>query len=510
MLELNLTRYNTGAAASLKFASPRDLPSYPSAGLKNSDFAAGKAANLGWASQKPVELWKPDPSASASAAAVLAKDYKMAPLWKPEQSTNGARAAVLAHKDTAKVEPWKPEANTWGNSAANEAFKKNREKAPAAADTRQPDLNRQKSLLAATGAMSNSRKRAVSNPTQMAKAESYPDEANASANALKAATSAARSPRRSPALPEGGSVPFTAMSREMYTSHPPVAPEVEDQHHNDVLRASAVAMAKKMYSQQQKQSEVAKSAHHGAAAAHGRHHSMTSAGEDLPSFTFTDTNLQEAAQRLAQERLAKVYAEHQQFGEMQDYYGVNRRPSKLTIKGMTRRRSSSDTMLDDDRKQSDRIRAEMSIFSSNLSQVDAKKRQQEREALIAAAQRNVTNKLHSMDEKVFADTGRITPSMLSDWEIKAHAAAQANSSNREDHEGKVDIGGGKYMDQADVDAIAAKNIQPLLDEINDKAEKERDRQAALKADAEEKQRKAEAEKARNKEVNEINKKMKRK
>lgn len=373
VLDSNQKLSAAGAAASLKFASPRDLPSYPSAGLKNSDFAAGKAANLGWASQKPVELWKPDPSASASAAAVLAKDYKMAPLWKPEQSTNGARAAVLAHKDTAKVEPWKPEANTWGNSAANEAFKKNREKAPAAADTRQPDLNRQKSLLAATGAMSNSRKRAVSNPTQMAKAESYPDEANASANALKAATSAARSPRRSPALPEGGSVPFTAMSREMYTSHPPVAPEVEDQHHNDVLRASAVAMAKKMYSQQQKQSEVAKSAHHGAAAAHGRHHSMTSAGEDLPSFTFTDTNLQEAAQRLAQERLAKVYAEHQQFGEMQDYYGVNRRPSKLTIKGMTRRRSSSDTMLDDDRKQSDRIRAEMSIFSSNLSQVDAKR-----------------------------------------------------------------------------------------------------------------------------------------
>ncbi|KAH8803287.1 hypothetical protein F5884DRAFT_503167 [Xylogone sp. PMI_703] len=490
-----------GAAASLKFASPRDLPSYPSAGLKADDSAAGRAATLGWTNQKSIEPWKPNPSASASAAAVLAKDYKMAPGWKPEQSSHGARAALLAHRDNTKVEAWKPEANNWGNSAANQAFKRSRE----GARTPQPEsdktaLDRRGSLLAATGAMSNSRKRAISTPVPMIKVESYPDESNAAANALRAATSATKSsPRSSSLLPEGGSVPFTAMSREMYTSHPPVAPEVEDQHHNDVLRASAVAMAKKMYTQQQKQLDTAK---HGAAtAAHRRQRSMSSI-EEIPAMTLTNASLQEAAQKLAQERLAKVYAEHMQSG----IYPA-RKPSKLTIRGRTRRRASSDSMIDD-REQSDRIRAQMSIFSDNLSQVDAKKRQQEREALIAAAQRNVTNKLHSMDEQVFADTGKVAPSLLTDWEVKAHAAAQVNSATRMENYGKVDIGGGKFVDQSDVDAIAARNIQPVLDEINEKAEKEKARLAAIKLDEEEKQRKAESEKARNKEISDINKKLK--
>lgn len=502
VLDSNQKLSAAGAAASLKFAGPRDLPSYPSTGLKANDSAAGRAATLGWTNQRSVEPWKPDPSASASAAAVLAKDYKMAPSWKPEQSANGARAALLAHRDSTKVEIWKPEANNWGNSAANQAFKKSRE----GARTPQPEnsqaaLDRRGSLLAATGAMTNSRKRAISTPVPIIKVDSYPDESNAAANALRAATSATKqSPRTSPVLPEGGSVAFTAMSREMYTSHPPVAPEMEDQHHNDVLRASAIAMAKKMYNQQQRQIEDAKQG--AATAAHRRQRSMSSI-EEIPSTTLTNANLQEAAHKLAQERLAKVYAEH-----MQDGSYPSRKPSKLTIRGRTRRRASSDSSMIDDREQSDRIRAQMSIFSSNLSQVDQKKRQQDREALIAAAQRNVTNQLHTMDEQVFADTGKVAPSLLTEWEVKAHAAAQVNSASRMENYGKVDIGGGRFVEQSDVNAVAAKNVQPVLDEINEKAEKEKARLAAIKLDEEEKQRKAESEKARNREISDINKKLK--
>ncbi len=444
----------------------------------------------------------------------MAKDYKMAPSWQPEQSSNGARgAAVLAHRGSvSKAEIWTPEPSvaSWGNSAAVQAMKKDR------AGGLSPQLNyghttlgRRGSLLAATGAMSTGRKRAESSPI-VRKLETYPDEANAVANALSAATiSASRSQKRNNIPSAGGSVPFTNMSREMYTSHPPVGPEVEEQNREAVLHASAVAMAKKMYTHQQLQIDAATAAaQKGAMAAHRRTSSGASSPDEAQPMRFN--SLQEAAQKLAQERLGKLHDEHAKNREYRDYYGSNPMQSRLSIRGRTRKRASSDGKLDEDREQSNKIRAQMSLFSSNISQVDAKKRQQDREALIAAAQRNVTKSLHGMDEKVFADTGKVTPSLLSEWEMKAHAAAQANSNLRMENHGKVHIGGGKFIDQKDIDAVAARNVQPVLDEINEKAEAERERQAILKLDQETQQRKVVEEKTREKERKEIEKKLKRK
>lgn len=501
----------TGAAASLKYANPQDLPSYPTAGLKNTSSAAGAAASLGWANQKSFEHWKPDPSASAATAALHAKDYKMAPSWQPEASSSGAKAALLAHRDAGKNEAWQPEASSpWGNSAATQAFKK------YGAGTLSPQLDygytalgRKGSLMAATGAMSNGRKRAESSPLVIPKLETYPDEHNASSNALRAATSAHRQSSRGEISPEGGSSPYTNMPREMYTSHPPVAPEVQEKNRNDSLHASAVAMAQGMYKRQQKQLEADTNAQsqRAANAAHGRTDSISSIGGEAEPMRFN--NLQEAAHKLAQERLAKLHDEHAKNREYLDYYGNNKQPSRLSIRGRTRRRASSDGKLYEDREQSDKIRSQMSIFTQNINQIDAKKQRQDREALLAAAQRNVTQKLHGMDEKVFADTGKVAPSLLNEWELKAHAAAQANSTSRMENYGKVNIGGGKFVDQAEVDLIAQRNVQPVLDKLNREAEAEHERQAGLKADQELQASKAAEKKQREKETKEINKKLKR-
>jgi hypothetical protein len=500
----------TGAAASLKYAQAQDLPSFPSAGLKNGGSAAGAAASLGWANQKSFEHWKPDPSASASAAAALAKDYKMAPLWQPEQSTNGAKAAILAHRDGGKVEIWRPEASAWGNSAANQAFKKDRAGGLSPQlDYGHTALGRQGSLMAATGAMLTSRKRAESTPIPSAFASRYPDEANATANALSAATSASKNRKGKSIVPEGGATPFTVMSREMYTSNPPVAPEIDEQNRQATLHASAIAMAKQIYTHQQKQIDAASAAHRGAMAAHHRTPSSVEFVDEVQPMRFN--NLQEAAQKLAQERLAKLHDEHAKNREYRDYYGSTpQTQSRLSIRGRTRRRASSDGSMDKDREQSNKIRAQMSLFSSNISQVDAKKRQQDREALIAAAQRNVTKSLHGMDEKVFADTGKVAPSLLSEWEVKAHAAAQAKSDTRMENYGKVNIGGGKFVNQSAVDLVAQRNVQPVLDEINEKAEAERERVAAAKLEQETNARKAAEQKSREREKKEIDKKLKRK
>ncbi|CVK89796.1 uncharacterized protein FMAN_04063 [Fusarium mangiferae] len=484
----------------LKYADPRDLPSYPSAGLRPDGAAASAAASLGWSNQKPIELWKPDKTSSASAAAALAKDYKMAPAWEPTSNSAGHKAALLAvgsANAALNQSPSQPKSHEgWGNSAATQAFNTNR-----ANSTRQPDprasdtsLQGQKSLAAAKGAMSTTRRRAKSTPSapdshvpSSPKTNTRPDALSGAALAHKASL------RAKPATENAGAVPVTTMTRNMFTSNPPVKPEVDERQNNEQLHASAVAMARKMYSHQQKIIDEAKETH--------------GQGSDAPQ-PKPYINLQDAAYKQAQERLAKLEQEHQKNRDYQSYYGNESSPKRrFTLTSKLRRRSSSDGDLDD-RQQSERIRQQMSLFSNKLSEVDQKKRQDDRNALLAAAQRNVKAKLQGMDEKVYHETGKVNPTLMSEWELKAHQLASASHETRNANKGKIDIGGGRFMDPHDIDAIAAKRMQPLLDDINEKAEVERERLATLKMEEEARKAEQEKQKARDREIKEITKKLK--
>jgi hypothetical protein len=143
----------------------------------------------------------------------------------------------------------------------------------------------------------------------------------------------------------------------------------------------------------------------------------------------------------------------------------------------------------------------MSILDSKLDQIDSQKRQRDRDALMAAAQRNVTKSMHGLDEKIFADTGKVSPAMMAEWEAKARARAEAESRIRMANQGKIDIGGGRFMDQSEITAIAAAKVQPTLDDITAKAGAERAKDEARKQEEEERRRflaeKAQDEKDRN-------------
>lgn len=543
-----------GHAGRLTYAKPQDLPSFPSSGLSKDGAAAGAAASLGWANQKSVDLWKPDKSASASAAAVLAKDYKMAPQWQPDSSSAGAKAALLATASakrqqqeqqassaaSASLSRSKSSAGTdtssWGNSAATQAaaamkqsssataspppsstanygssaatsaFRTMSVRRPAqtpvqstAADSRKEGSG---SLSAAQSAMpARRRPRAVSTPVMK---DSYPGESNAAANALSAATAAHGPSTTSKSSGDRGAVPYTALPRSMFTANPKIGPEAEDEKKADLLHASAVAMAKQMYSHQQKMATQTKNAY----ADDG-----DSVDDNAPR---PYVNLQEAAYKLAQERLSKLEEEHKG-RRYQEYYssgegGMQRRNTlqrRFTMKGRLRRRSSSDSDMEEgDRERSEKIRQQMSIFSNNLSKVDEQKRTKDRQAVLEAAQRNVRARLQGMDDKVYAETGKLPPPRkLSEWELKAHEAAQAMHESRNEHKGKVNMGGGMFMSPEDVDAIATKKVQPVLDEINEKAAVERERQEILRSEAEAKKRDEEKKKERDREIKEINKKI---
>lgn len=500
---------------SLKYATPRDLPSYPSVGLSDPDSSAGAAASLANASHtdfeswkpdisvtankaaflvkdyKPTPLWHPDPSESANKAAKLARDLKPTPAWHPETNSAGSKAAKIAAADGVPVHIWQPEAERAGTSAAEQAMRAKKLIPPV--NPGYTANESKKALLAATGAMLSSRRRAGSSP--MVKA-SYPDSENSAANALSAANFANRAPskagkfktealRGSKNSLDGGkihSAAVTNLSREMYTSHPPVAPEVEEMNRQAGLRAAAVSMAKQIYEVQQRAIERATVAdrsdsQYAASSVHNRKASVSS--EEYPHQSSQQyINLQEAAQKLAAERLAKLQDEHAAY---KTYYGTGSGQSRLSLRGLQRRRASSDgqaTESDGDRSR--RIRSEMSLFNSKVAQVDATKRQKDREALMAAAQRNVKTSMHGMDEKVYSETGKVSPAMLQSWEDQAHARAEADSKARLAKHGMINIGGGKYLDQSEIDAIAAQKVQPTLDEITEKVKKQKARDEQLR------------------------------
>lgn len=311
--------------------------------------------------------------------------------------------------------------------------------------------------------------------------------ANAGAIALRPSMRAATT-----SAGDAGAVPYTTMDRQMFTSNPPVKAAVDERKHADGLHASAVAMAKKMYDQQQKTAN-----------------DPARAGETPIVFN----SLQEAAYRLAQERLARLQEEHQKQRGFQEYYGSPGAPQQTklgAIKGkLTRKRSSSDGDLLHDRQRSEHIRKQMSLLNNKLSEVDEEKRARDRQALLVAAQRNVKAQMQQMDDKMQSETGRLPQSTMDDWGRKAWVAAQTRfDATSGGNYGLVDIGGGKFMEKSEVDKIAAKKVQPLLDEIDERAEKERERIELAEKEAEKKREEAETEKMREREIQEIYRKLK--
>ncbi|PSK55381.1 hypothetical protein B9Z65_2770 [Elsinoe australis] len=501
------------AAMSLKHARPEDLPSYPSTGGVPLTASNG-AANLANTNHKQFEHWKPDASSAAGKAALLAKDYKMAPLWHPELSAAGSKAALLAAKDGGKVDLWTPEASAAGNSAATQAFK-NTTLSPTV-DYGYTQDGRSKALLAATKSVSRARSGSVPAPAP----PKYPDSSNSAYNALNAATKANRRPSTkaqandvyaSPAMEESRIKHLSdKISREMFTEHPPVDIEVQEKKHQDALRASAISMAKGMYDlQQRKDKEAASPMSPGtsaATAAAGRT-STSVAPPDLKQQAMQYIHLQEAAHKLAEERLAKMDPDGA--ARYREHYGYPLRSPrrKLSMKDRVRRRANSDTPQqqqdmsdsDEDDFRSRRIRNQMSQFNKDIEAVDQKKRQTDRAALLAAAEKKVQAQMKTMDDKLYAETGKVSQAKQDEWDAKAREKATRDSAKRTEHFGKQDIGGGRYMEQSEIEAIAAARLKPTLDEINENAEKRRARDEEIRLDQEEKKRQEMSEKQKERE-----------
>ncbi|KAF2166434.1 hypothetical protein M409DRAFT_66509 [Zasmidium cellare ATCC 36951] len=493
----NAETKSTGAATSLKYAKATDLPSFPSHG--HTADSAGKAA-------------------------MLAKDYKMKELWQPELSQAGSRAALVAHGKGGNVELWQASATSDGHSAATLAMR-NKTLSPNVDYSVTPE-NRSKALRAATMSHHTGRQRAESTPQPPPPA--YPDSHRSGANALNAATASHRASTLKSA-PDGWDSEANqaariknlggVMDRSMFTDHPDIDVGNEEAKRQQALRASAVSMAKRLYESQNRTAltsdpdEIA-----GAQAAANR--SSTSTQPDLKTEAMRYINLQEAAHKLATERLAKVDKNFEN-ARYREYYGYEDKPKRLSSnmslrsknRGRQRNRASSDTATadfsdSDDEEQARRIRTQMSALQGGLSQVDQKKQQDDRAKLLAAAEKRVSARMHNMDEKVYNETGKIPPALQEQWEAQARERAQKERELAAENPGKTHIGGGKFMDQSEIEAIAAARLKPTLDEINDTAEKKRARDEEIRTEKEEQERVKREDKAQKKEEKEEQKRVK--
>jgi hypothetical protein len=176
------------------------------------------------------------------------------------------------------------------------------------------------------------------------------------------------------------------------------------------------------------------------------------------------------------------------------YYGYGnedkskRLSSRLSVRnalGRGRASSEGDHYDDsDDELQANKIRSQMSQLNSGINQIDAKKQQDDRAKLMAAAEKRVSAQMHALDERVFLQTGKVPPAMLEEWEEKSRKRAAEEREEKARHPGKTHIGGGKYMDQAEIEAIALARLKPTLDELNDTAEKRRARDEELRLEKE--------------------------
>jgi hypothetical protein len=468
-------------------------------------------------------------TSSAGAAAVLAKDYKGREIVRPDgNSAAGSKAALLAHKKGADLNLWQPTASKDGNSAAALAMGKT---------NLSPQLDRgytaqgkSNALLAATKSQRDTQSRAGSTPSPAPAL--YPDQANAVRNALNAATVSHRGSAKSPQPAQTASPQFSDpalqaarmqnigknVAPEMWTERPPVEIELEEQRQKAALRASAVSMAKQMYDYQNRaalSSDPSGAA--GASAAHNRAPSSISQPADLKQEALRYITLQDTAKKLANERLAKMDKDLETT-KFREHYGYDAEPhrNRLSMRGRPRQRpGSQQAQNDDDDSSSDderarRVRRQMNQLNSSVADVDAKKKEADRKALLAAAERNVHKSMSNMDERVFQDTGKVSQAKMDEWAAKAREKAQKEAELRGQNHGKTHIGGGKFMDQAAIEAIAQSRLQPTLDAINDTAEKKRARDEEIRLDKEEQERQKRNEKQKHKEEKDEQKQIKRK
>ncbi|MBE3043319.1 eisosome protein 1 [Candidatus Bathyarchaeota archaeon] len=471
----------------MKNAEPRSPPS-SRANFSDVSASASAAAALGWANQKPLEtgtMPQNNMSPSAARAASLAADQRSPPPQKQARNTGALPRTLRSGSPGAGL----------GSSAAAQAYK-----------TRSPRLAPQyvrkdkPSLLAAKEALGAARPRSISSPVLRRPAQ---DQASGDGIDPRDEALTQRWEFTPGSGPTGdGAAPATIPSRAVSTANPPVDIEDEKKRKADELRASAVAMTTNMF---KKKPNLAESFLPG--------NDLQRPSEPAQS----DQHTKPQAYKLAQGRLANIPDETKKNKELQAHYtpsGALRR--RFTVGDRFRGRTSSDSDLEFRRK--DRAPNRMTLFGPKQPKSNNADREKELAHVFTTARRNVRSQLDGIDQTV-ADrtgmvspsTGMVSPSTKSAWGSRARAVAHgraAQAAAEEPRDGRRDVGGGLYVAQDDVEAVARRNLKPLFHEIDERAEGKHTRERRAKEERQSREVEAEKKAAYDREVEDLHRKLK--
>ena len=402
--------------------------------------AAGAAASLAHKVRSP-EVWKPDPSAAAGAAAVLVKDYKPADIWRPDApGANANRAALLAHN--AKVNEVIP-----GPSAASQEAGRNALSAASIAS--RPSVKKKASELDES---------IVAIPAYSIDRVQKQAKLNA--------------------------------ERDLYNAMSPTSQAIQDQNKSDIMRAASTAMSKKpkpdapltspqspgfyahLPTTPKQVTEIETSnlnRRNSMAAAHSAHQNPRIEPEKPKRHVPYYPHLEEAAKRAAAERLARLEQEHQSGrGGVYSTSGA-----RALMVGTT-----------SDLAQSRKIKSDVARLQKNVAEVDRQRQAKDSMSLLAVAERNVKLQMDRQDDKIAEDQGRVPKHLQQEWDAKAKLMSAEYEKKRmaelDKHKGMIDMGGGLWYSEVDVERIARSNVQPILDEISEKAAAERARMEVIR------------------------------
>ncbi|KAF3937599.1 hypothetical protein ABW19_dt0202220 [Dactylella cylindrospora] len=488
-----------GASASLlKRADPKDLPSYPSRGIQNLESSAGKAALLAHSQSKSPELWKPDPLPAAGAAASLAHSIKTPEPWNPGKLPTAAAAASLAGESYKTPEAWQPTSSKSASRAATHVKDKK-----SIDSTWRPSSSSNSSALAAAGlanqALSTSPSKTVTTSTTTPSYDINRINALASQNAQNRLT----------------------------TANPPPSQSQTDRNMNDILRAATISMSKnssKSAPTPPKSTAMPPSSYYShiptspptvpaespATAKLNRKSSLAAASAaatevNLPDQSSKSTyerqtkyypHLEEAARKAASQRLARLQAEHDKARKasgLPPNWQKQGARSALASSGATSKPTPATTAKGTDATDYARalkIKTDTAKLTQQMESVDKDRQARDYLALLAVAEKRVKSQMQDLETRVAEDQGRVPKHLQEEWDAKAKILSEEYERKRtaesESKKGKIDMGGGLWYDREDLERIAKGNVQPILDEINEKADKERARLEVLRLEPAEK------------------------
>lgn len=405
----------------------------------------------------------------------------------PELGSASAKAALLAHKASTAPKKDSPLSANAAKESIREAKERGALSAASQSFTAQSNRRKESAHLSEQAAQESQRKgkeRALMAATKSFGTPKSPERTATITNSARKSMELAQKrvdSRQQESNTRHGTIHIRA---EMLTEHPPIRMEVEEKEHKDALRASAISLARSVYN-------------------------PTSANNADPKHKPMQYNsLQEQAQKLATERLSKI-KNPDEHADYRNYYGVgtparsrSTRTNSVLQKIRHPKSQRSSSFDEDDINRSQRVRSQMAALQSDIEKVDAQRATQDRARLMQAAQKKVTAQMHKMDDDVFRETGKMSPIMMSEWEIKSRQRLQQQRQTnvREiQPDSAVNVGAGKLVDRAEIEDLANARVGPTLKGIDQVVERRKAEDAAKLAEAEEAKRQAHLEKETKKE-----------